>query len=319
MQIGCGAPRMCAVTSQQRNWFFSYSSSTQISWEDFVRERLEVDQVVTSKDLALNYVYFHLVKKVRQSSIWSFVEAIRAQQGFRIREIFGFDAISCMARGGDIHTHPGFRTLVRHDQENHSHFSFWSAGRLRVGRGYMHLRRCALKDMPAYEETDDVVKKRRMMDAAHDEDDSAVCPVAQQRFEEFESNVLGALSEDYRRGRWVELLEMERAFSRGCQPSPGFVYVAISDAIKYPKIGATRRSDPSVRLKELSRYVPSPFRMVYAVPTLTPFELESEIHAAFDAARIKEKGACTEFFNADLHSIGEYLKQRFEDCREYTS
>ena len=280
-----------------------------------MKEGLIVDQVVTSKDLTLNYVYFHLVKKVRRASIQTFATTIGARSAVKIKELFGFGAISCMPRGSDVCTHPGFLTLVRHDQENNENFAFWFAGRLRAGKGYLNLRQFALKDI---EGTYDVMKKRRMIDAAG-EDDVAVCPVAQQQFEDFELNVLGALSEDYRRGRWAELLEMERAFSRGCQPNPGFVYVAISDAIKYPKIGATRRSDPSVRLKELSRYVPSPFRMVYAVPTLTPFELESEIHAAFDAARIKEKGACTEFFNADLHSIGEYLKQRFEDCREYTS
>ena len=67
-------------------------------------------------------------------------------------------------------------------------------------------------------------------------------------------------------------------------------------------------------MNELSRSVPSPFEWVYYVRTLTPFRLEAEVHLQFDSCRIKQKGACTEFF--DVESVGVYLKSRFETVKE---
>ena len=90
------------------------------------------------------------------------------------------------------------------------------------------------------------------------------------------------------------------------------MYVAVSECIKHPKIGATRRSDPVERMKELSKSVPSPFECRMYVRTKTPFKLESQIHKHFDAHRIKKKGACTEFFDIDLDGIRNYLKTQFE-------
>ena len=131
----------------------------------------------------------------------------------------------------------------------------------------------------------------------------------------FEAQILGALTrvsgmyQDYRHS---ELLEMESDFCCGLSPQEGCVYVAVSRVVRYPKIGATRRSDPSQRLKELSLHVPSPFRLAYCVPTFTPFSLESEIHAHFSAFRIREKGACSEFFNLPPQAVGEHLKANYE-------
>jgi hypothetical protein len=76
----------------------------------------------------------------------------------------------------------------------------------------------------------------------------------------------------------------------------GGIYFAWSDCLKCMKIGATRRNDPSLRLRELSRYVTTPFTLVGWIPTPTPFCLESAAHAHFGAKRIREAGAGTEFF-----------------------
>ena len=48
------------------------------------------------------------------------------------------------------------------------------------------------------------------------------------------------------------------------------------------------------------------------MPTFTPFSLESEIHAHFSAFRIREKGACSEFFNLPPQAVGEHLKANYE-------
>ena len=159
----------------------------------------------------------------------------------------------------------------------------------------------------------DVVKKRRMMDQAL-EDTTMDCPAALQRFEDFESHVLPALlridAED-KQIRHDEMLQMELDLCSGVRSLAGGVYVAVSKAVKFPKIGATRKGDPTPRLQALSRHVPSPFQAVFWVPTVMPFKVESEIHKHFDAFRLRERGACTEFFDVDVSAIGDFLKANY--------
>ena len=161
----------------------------------------------------------------------------------------------------------------------------------------------------------DIVKKRRLMDQAPD-DDVSECPYALQRFMDFEAHVLPALlkidAED-KQTRHDDMLQMELDLCSGVRSIAlaGGVYVAVSKAVKFPKIGATRKGDPTQRLQTLSRHVPSPFEAIYWVPTVMPFKVESEIHLHFDAFRLREKGACTEFFDVDVRVIGEYLKANY--------
>ena len=160
----------------------------------------------------------------------------------------------------------------------------------------------------------DVVKKRRLM-TENDDLDNEDCLNALACFEDFEAHVLPALlevSRAYQKERLDEILQLEEEFRAGATPMQGLVYVAMSQAVQFPKIGATRRSDPGPRLRELSKSVPKPFQWVFYVRTFTPFKLESEIHSKFDAYRIREKGACTEFFDIDVASVRDYLKSRFE-------
>lgn len=161
----------------------------------------------------------------------------------------------------------------------------------------------------------DVVKKRRQMaESTAGEDD----PEALRQFEEFEASVLDALtntSQDYQKQRYNEFLEAETDVFNGAPLQKGMFYVAVSrsvmrGSVHIPKLGATRRSDPMIRLKELARNVPYAFELVFCIPTFTPFRLEAEIHQHFAAHRIRER-ACTEFFDIDLKAIGEYLKAKF--------
>jgi hypothetical protein len=165
-------------------------------------------------------------------------------------------------------------------------------------------------------EFDVVKKRRRMTESANGEND----PDALRQFEEFETSVLSALtkiSQDYQKQKCQELLEAEDDQYNTVPPQTGMFYVAVSRAVLrgsvyIPKLGATRRSDPMIRLRELSKNVPYAFELVYCIPTLTPFRLEAEIHRHFDAHRIREReGACTEFFDIDLKVVGEYLKAKY--------
>ena len=70
-----------------------------------------------------------------------------------------------------------------------------------------------------------------------------------------------------------EILELEESFAKGLvlQAPPGGVYFAWSDCLRCMKIGATRREDPQIRLRELSRYVTTPFVLRAWIPMPMPF------------------------------------------------
>ena len=164
----------------------------------------------------------------------------------------------------------------------------------------------------------DVVKKRRLMQSAAEDDSS--CPEALRRFEDFEAAVLPALmtvSRIYAKTRYEELLQMESDMISGSAMQPGVVYVAVSNALKYPKIGATRRVDPLMRLRELSGSVPSPFKPILFISTLTPFRTEADLHNHFDDFRIKEAGASTEFFRFDVDTIRAFVKKNYANVTDF--
>jgi hypothetical protein len=53
-------------------------------------------------------------------------------------------------------------------------------------------------------------------------------------------------------------------------------------------------------------YVPIPFKLLFWIPSATPFGLEAKIHRFFAAKRIRNKGAGTEFFAmaaAEIHTL----------------
>jgi hypothetical protein len=169
------------------------------------------------------------------------------------------------------------------------------------------------------EETFDVVKKRKAMDSAPQDadDNNDTSPTALAAFEDFERSVLPALkgiSRDEENHRRQELVELEDRMAKGLQISTtGGVYFAWSDCLGCMKIGATRREDPSLRLRELSRYVTSPFTLVRWLPTPTPFRLESQAHAHFAAKRIRTEGAGTEFFRITAEEAGEWTTTMREE------
>ena len=154
------------------------------------------------------------------------------------------------------------------------------------------------------------------MDAAPDTEEE--CPFAKAQFLEFESAVKDALIKVHAldvQDLKAELMELEELDDEEAFSATGGVYIARCSALPgIVKIGATRRPTPQPRLKELSRGVPSPFGLVLWIPTKKPFKLEALIHKFFDAIRIKEPGAGTEFFltnmsESDIQTLMEYLDQ----------
>jgi hypothetical protein len=160
----------------------------------------------------------------------------------------------------------------------------------------------------------DVVKKRRMIESTADEspnpDDS---PSELERFEEFEQAVLPALLQihgDDQNNKAMELVQLEKELQAGAVTTNGGVYIASCAAFStYLKIGATRRSEPTQRLYEISRYVPVPFRLIAWIPSNFPFQLEAELHRHFDTQRLKANGAGTEFFKLDISVLMEVLSE----------
>lgn len=142
----------------------------------------------------------------------------------------------------------------------------------------------------------DVVKKRRKMDAAFPSSDDS--DAAMQHFTAFESATLPALmlaiDADDRQQRYNELIEMEEDET---PRAGGGVYIAFTNSMpNVIKIGATRRVDAFPRLRELSRYVTEAYKLLAWLPASKPFKLEVQLHKHFDAVRIRNQGAGTEFF-----------------------
>ena len=134
-------------------------------------------------------------------------------------------------------------------------------------------------------------------------------PKALAAFEDFELSVLPALekiskleSDDLRR----EMLEMDDMIAKGL-PFTGGCYFAWSDCLKCMKIGATRRDNPHIRLREISRGVTSPFILSGWLPSPTPFRMEAKAHIQFAAQRIKCAGAGTEFFTIGKGDAKAYV------------
>ena len=75
------------------------------------------------------------------------------------------------------------------------------------------------------------------------------------------------------------------------------------------KIGATMRTSPLPRLKELSRSLPSDFQLISLVPSSDPFALEKKAHEHFASKRMwrSSTGRTTEFFVVSKEEVEAYF------------
>ena len=94
----------------------------------------------------------------------------------------------------------------------------------------------------------------------------------------------------------------------------GYVYVAWNPS--FPtliKIGATARTNPFIRLKELSTAgVPGMFVLVCCIATMTPFQVEKQVHAHFKERR--SFGFRKEFFEVSVDEVVVYFDTLSAGC-----
>ena len=129
--------------------------------------------------------------------------------------------------------------------------------------------------------------------------------------------MMACIEEDEETNRKTEMLQIKDDASKGVSPpSTGGVYIAYSECLGCMKIGATRRSDPLNRLREISRYTTTPFRLVAWRPSARPFNLEAVAHFHFRKQRINTRGAeaGTEFFHISVAEAVEWVDQAQDGC-----
>ena len=141
-----------------------------------------------------------------------------------------------------------------------------------------------------------------------------------------------ALTDDERNRIKSQLASIDKRLDsiayRESHSKAGWLYVISSPSLPgLVKLGATRRLNPTIRVKELSSSsLPEPFKAHCFVFSDDCFELENNIHKYFDKERvnpdreffrIEPKEAIDvlkEIFNVDVHFVDEDCDENEEDC-----
>ena len=305
-----------SARSQKFIWIVSYGSSgpdlDASKFKEYTASDLQVDECCTTTNCALKFTLVHLKRRCRETAMQGFMDFVSIKYGIIPSEIFGYSIVHGNNSSNELYTLPGFQILVQHMKEANPSFSFWieSPDLRRGGILKKYIRQHPI-ETPNTSDEFDVVKKRRAMDSPSPTPlwSSNDSHTALAMFEDFEHNVLAALElvqEDENLNRQLEVLELESDMSQGKISTTGGVYFAWSSCLNCTKIGATRRGDPTTRLRELSRHVTVPFTLTGWIPTLMPFRLEAVAHLHFAAERIKHAGAGTEFFRIGAEEVEAY-------------
>lgn len=140
-----------------------------------------------------------------------------------------------------------------------------------------------------------------------------------------------ALTDDERNRIKSQLASIDKRLDsityRESHSKAGWLYVISSPSLPgLVKLGATRRLNPTIRVKELSSSsLPEPYKAHCFVFSDDCFELESQIHKYFDKERVnpdreffriepKEAiDALKEIFNVDVHFVDEDCEDNEED------
>lgn len=140
-----------------------------------------------------------------------------------------------------------------------------------------------------------------------------------------------ALTDDERNRIKFQLASIDKRLDsiayRESHSKAGWLYVISSPSLPgLVKLGATRRLNPTIRVKELSSSsLPEPYHAHCFVFSDDCFELENNIHKYFDKERVnpdreffriepKEAiDALKEFFNVDVHFVDEDCDENEED------
>jgi hypothetical protein len=87
-----------------------------------------VDEIVTTRDTAVQYSYVHLKRKAREEDLNRAIQSLESV-GVKGSELFGYNTIASDAPSAleHIEDHPGFQTLVDHETQRNSEFFRWTA------------------------------------------------------------------------------------------------------------------------------------------------------------------------------------------------
>jgi hypothetical protein len=118
-------------------------SSPQLTCEMMESIGFNVDEIVSTCDNALMYVYVHLQRKTRKDELSRAFSTLAASHGISGSNIFGYDTIDSSTFGSSdlIEDHPGFKMLVQHQAQGNENFHRWTAdGYADANSGYNKLK-----------------------------------------------------------------------------------------------------------------------------------------------------------------------------------
>jgi hypothetical protein len=90
--------------------------------------KFSVDEIVTTRETAVQYTYVHLKKKAREEDLNRAIQAL-VSYGVQGSEIYGYHTVdsNTPSESEHIEEHPGFQTLVEHEAQSNREFSRWTA------------------------------------------------------------------------------------------------------------------------------------------------------------------------------------------------
>jgi hypothetical protein len=93
--------------------------------------QLDVDEIVTTLDSigSLFYAFIHFPRRVTEQELAKALNTLETTHGVKGSNIFGYDMISSSSINTSelIEDHPGFRTLVAHEEQGNDQFNRWIA------------------------------------------------------------------------------------------------------------------------------------------------------------------------------------------------
>jgi hypothetical protein len=104
-------------------------TSPRLTYQMMVSINFSVDEIVTTNDAALTYVYIHLQRKARSEELARGLMRLASSHGVTGSNIYGYDTVdsSSVESRELIEDHPGFKTLVSHEAINNENFNRWAA------------------------------------------------------------------------------------------------------------------------------------------------------------------------------------------------
>ena len=278
----------------------------------------KLDAFLSSSALGVEYVECARCNQTGETEIYiRYSKQVVISTTLRCLKKAGFSSISWHTYSNDNNDQAA-RSLLRlkelSQKDGYTHRVFGSRSKQLVSKVKTVLKKKFLEGLVSDE--NDVVKKRKQMDKAESSVEDTFTTEGFAHFLAFERNtkmaLLRAIQDDDVKTRTLELeLTGSTATSgTGSKGTQGGVYVAKSADIDAFKIGATLRSDPQLRLNELSRLVSVPFLLMLWIPSTKPFKLERAVHKFFDEFRVRIPNVSTEFFTIEEQDVKDYFETR---------